>query len=341
VYLTLGTLFGSNSEVFRTALAGLAKEDIEVVVTVGANNDPAAIGHVPPNARVERFVPQADLLPRCTAVIHHGGSGTMYGSLANGLPQVVLPQGADNFVNAQRCAVAGVGTVVMPDDVGAARVRDAAVEALDCGIPTVVAVAEEVPFRDVVTVRTAARSAGGRFIGPNTNGILSPGEARVGFFSQEFATPGRVGMISRSGTLSYAVLTELKQRGLGVSTAVGIGGGLVRGTGATELMDLFEQDPATDLIVYLGEIGSGEEEAVAERVEAGYTKPVVALIVGRVGDPGQAMGHAGAVVYGETLSFEAKVRRLEAAGVAVARHLGEIAERVEERASAWQGAHDG
>jgi len=292
------------------------------------------------------------LLDRATPVIVHGAGGAVgayqvqkmldYGTRVVGIVSRGTLEGSDvarfaDITSAQR----SVPAQLLVSYASAARVRDAAVEALDCGIPTVVAVAEEVPFRDVVTVRTAARSAGGRFIGPNTNGILSPGEARVGFFSQEFATPGRVGMISRSGTLSYAVLTELKQRGLGVSTAVGIGGGLVRGTGATELMDLFEQDPATDLIVYLGEIGSGEEEAVAERVEAGYTKPVVALIVGRVGDPGQAMGHAGAVVYGETLSFEAKVRRLEAAGVAVARHLGEIAERVEERASAWQGAHDG
>ncbi len=125
VYLTLGTLFGSNSEVFRTALAGLAKEDIEVVVTVGANNDPGAIGHVPPNTRVERFVLQADLLPQCSAVIHHGGAGTMYGSLANGLPQVVLPQGADNFVNGRLLSRCGAGLSIGPDQLSPAAVRDA------------------------------------------------------------------------------------------------------------------------------------------------------------------------------------------------------------------------
>lgn len=125
VYLTLGTLFGTNTEVFRTALAGLAKEEIEVVVTVGANNDPAAIDPVPANSRVERYVPQADLLPRCSAVIHHGGAGTMYGSLVHGLPQVVLPQGADNFVNGGLLARCGAGLSIGPEQLTPEAVRDA------------------------------------------------------------------------------------------------------------------------------------------------------------------------------------------------------------------------
>jgi MGT family glycosyltransferase len=125
VYLTLGTFFSGNTEVFRTALAGLAKEDIEVVVTVGANNDPAAIDPVPANTRVERYVPQGDLLPRCSAVIHHGGAGTMYGSLAHGLPQVVLPQGADNFVNAGLLARCGAGLSTGPEQLTPDAVCDA------------------------------------------------------------------------------------------------------------------------------------------------------------------------------------------------------------------------
>ena len=125
VYLTLGTFFGGNTEVFRTALAGLANEDIEVVVTVGANNEPAAIGPVPANSRVERYVPQADLLPRCSAVIHHGGAGTMYGSLAHGLPQVVLPQGADNFVNGGLLARCGAGLSIGPEQISPETVCDA------------------------------------------------------------------------------------------------------------------------------------------------------------------------------------------------------------------------
>lgn len=125
VYLTLGTFFANNTEVFRTALAGLANEDVEVVVTVGADNDPAAIGPVPANTRVERYVPQADLLPRCSVVIHHGGAGTMYGSLAHGLPQVVLPQGADNFVNGELLARCGAGLSIGPENLTPEAVRDA------------------------------------------------------------------------------------------------------------------------------------------------------------------------------------------------------------------------
>ena len=125
VYLTLGTFFGGNTEVFRTALAGLAEENIEVVVTVGADNDPAALDPIPANTRVERYVPQAALLPRCAAVIHHGGAGTMYGSLAHGLPQVVLPQGADNFVNGGLLATCGAGLSIGPEQLTPAAVRDA------------------------------------------------------------------------------------------------------------------------------------------------------------------------------------------------------------------------
>ena len=123
--LTLGTFFGGNSEVFRTVLAGLANENVEVVVTVGADNDPAAIDPAPANARVERYVPQGALLPRCSAVIHHGGAGTMYGSLAHGLPQVALPQGADNFVNGCLLSRCGAGLTIVPEQLTPAAVRDA------------------------------------------------------------------------------------------------------------------------------------------------------------------------------------------------------------------------
>jgi len=123
VYLTLGTMFG-NSEVFRTALAGLAGEDVEVVVTVGADNDPAALEPVPANARVQRYIPQAELLPRCSAIVHHGGSGTMYGALAHGVPQVVLPQGADNFVNGWLLARCGAGVTIGPKEFSSDAVRE-------------------------------------------------------------------------------------------------------------------------------------------------------------------------------------------------------------------------
>lgn len=124
VYLTLGTAFG-NSDVFRTALEGLARENVEVVVTVGADKDPSALGPLPANAVAERYVPQAELLPRCSIVVHHGGSGTMYGSLMHGLPQVVVPQGADNFLNGDLLARSGVGVTLGPDEFSSDAVRDA------------------------------------------------------------------------------------------------------------------------------------------------------------------------------------------------------------------------
>ena len=123
VYLTMGTFFGGNLEVFRAVLDGLADENLDVVVTLGAAGDPAALGPVPGNVTVERFVPQAELLPRCSAVVHHGGAGTMFGSLAHGLPQVVIPQGADNFTNGHALADAGVGTVVAPGELSPERAR--------------------------------------------------------------------------------------------------------------------------------------------------------------------------------------------------------------------------
>jgi UDP:flavonoid glycosyltransferase YjiC (YdhE family) len=125
VYVTLGTFFSGNSDAFRTILHGLAAEPIDVLVTVGADNDPAALGPVPSNVRVERFVPQAEFLPRCSAVVHHGGAGTMFGSLAHGLPQVVLPQGADNFIHGDLLARAGAGRVLLPGTVTADTVGDA------------------------------------------------------------------------------------------------------------------------------------------------------------------------------------------------------------------------
>ena len=131
VYLTLGTFFGGNTEVFRTALEGLADEDVEVVVTVGADNDPADLGAVAANTRVERYIPQADLLPRCSVVVHHGGAGTMYGSLAHGVPQVVLPQGADNFVNGEHVEHCGVGVSIGPARLSADAVRRAVRSTLD------------------------------------------------------------------------------------------------------------------------------------------------------------------------------------------------------------------
>ncbi len=199
-----------------------------------------------------------------------------------------------------------------------------AIEAFQAGILTVVAVAEDVPMRDIVAARRAARAAHGRLIGPNTNGIFTPGVARVGFFSPEFGMPGAVGVISRSGTLSYGALIQMRTVGLGQSTVVGIGGGIARGTGAAEGLGLFDADSATRAVVYLGETGSQEEESLAEVVRAGISKPVIALIVGEVGGGQDGLGHAGAVIFDGRGDVASKRRTLEAAGVRVVTHLGEL-----------------
>jgi succinyl-CoA synthetase alpha subunit len=201
-------------------------------------------------------------------------------------------------------------------------------EAFHAGIRTVVAVAEDVPFRDIVDARRAAESAGAVLIGPNTNGILTPGEARVGFFAQEFGSRGRVGVISRSGTLSYGALIELTRAGIGQSTVVGIGGGLARGTSALMVREMFEADAQTDAIVLLGEVGSTDEESLAASIRARPGKPVVALVIGAVGSSDTAMGHAGAIVYDGLGGFDSKVAALRDAGVHLVAHLGELAAKV-------------
>ena len=163
IYATLGTFFGSNLDVFRIVLEGLASEPIDVVATLGTDQDPAALGSVPSNARVERFIPQGDILPGCSAVVHHGGSGTMFGSLAHGLPQVVIPQGADNFINGELLSRASAGTMIGPAELTPERLRDAVRLVLDDPAFTAVArgIASELaamPAPDQV-----ARSLGARF----------------------------------------------------------------------------------------------------------------------------------------------------------------------------------
>jgi succinyl-CoA synthetase alpha subunit len=208
--------------------------------------------------------------------------------------------------------------------------KPTATECFEAGIGTVVVVAEEVRFRDVVSARSLAREVGAIMVGPNTNGILTPGEAFVGTFAPDFGLPGRVGVISRSGTLGYGALLEMMRAGIGQSTVVGIGGAMARGLSAAEALRQFEEDPATDAVLMLGETGSHEEEGVAELVGSGTVgKPVAAFVVGRVGRANELMGHAGAVVYDSGRTFADKVSMLSEAGVAVISHLGDLAETVQ------------
>ncbi len=203
---------------------------------------------------------------------------------------------------------------------------DAMFEAADAGIPLIVCITEGVPVLDMMRVRCHLDQKGVRLVGPNCPGMLTPGEAKVGIIPGQIAIPGNIGVVSRSGTLTYEVLYALKQKGLGASTCVGIGGDPVNGTSFVDVLAMFENDPHTDQIMLIGEIGGADEERAAEFIADRLTKPVVAFIAGQTAPPGRRMGHAGAIVEGGSGLAADKVKALDAAGVRVARHPEEMPE---------------
>jgi succinyl-CoA synthetase alpha subunit len=206
---------------------------------------------------------------------------------------------------------------------------DSILEAADAGIATIIAITEGIPAHDELRVFTELRRLGGvRLIGPNCPGVLSPGKANVGIIPADFFREGNIGVVSRSGTLTYQVGNELAQRGLGNSSIVGIGGDPVPGSSFVDIIDLFEADPETELIVMSGEIGGDAEEVAAAHIAAHITKEVVAYIAGFTAPPGKTMGHAGAIVSGTHGTAAAKAEALEANGVRVGRTPTEVAEIV-------------
>ena len=205
---------------------------------------------------------------------------------------------------------------------------DAVYEAVDAGIGTVVCITEHVPVHDALKLRGYVRSKGARMIGPNCPGVLSPGKANVGIIPAEVFASGRVGLVSRSGTLTYQIGYELAQLGLGNSSIVGIGGDPVPGSTFIDVLDLFQDDDETELIVLVGEIGGNEEEKAARHVAERISKRVVAYIAGFSAPPGKTMGHAGAIISGSSGTAQAKKEALEAAGIAVGTTPTEVAELV-------------
>jgi len=206
--------------------------------------------------------------------------------------------------------------------------KDALLETVDAGIRLVVIVTEHIPFHDMLVMYHYARSKGTRIIGPNCPGIAAPGKAKVGIIPNVVFRPGRVGVISRSGTLTYEIVNGIKERGLGQSTCIGLGGDPVVGTSFVDALPLFQADPDTDLIVMVGEIGGTAEEEGAEFIRHHVTKPVVAYIAGRSAPPGKRMGHAGAIISRGRGTAETKLAALRAAGAEVARFPYEIPEMV-------------
>lgn len=201
---------------------------------------------------------------------------------------------------------------------------DAILEAADAGIPLVVCITEGIPVQDMIAVRAYLEGTGTRLIGPNCPGVLTPGQAKVGIMPGHIAIPGSVGVVSRSGTLTYEIIYTLTLNGIGQSTCVGIGGDPIVGTGFTEVLQLFEDDPLTEQVVLIGEIGGNDEERAAQFIQTHMTKPVVAFVAGRTAPPGRRMGHAGAIIEGGVGSAEAKMGALSAAGVQVAKLPAEI-----------------
>jgi succinyl-CoA synthetase alpha subunit len=203
---------------------------------------------------------------------------------------------------------------------------DAILEAADALVPLIVCITEGIPVQDMMRVRNYLDQKGSRLIGPNCPGLLTPGEAKVGIIPGNIAIPGNIGVVSRSGTLTYEVLYALKKVGLGASTCVGIGGDPINGTSFIDTLELFEADPHTDKIALIGEIGGMDEERAAEYIANNMTKPVAAFIAGQTAPPGKRMGHAGAIIEGGSGLAGEKNRALQAAGVRIARHPEEIPE---------------
>ncbi|MCJ7661867.1 MAG: succinate--CoA ligase subunit alpha [Anaerolineales bacterium] len=206
---------------------------------------------------------------------------------------------------------------------------DAIFEAADAGVQMIVCITEGIPVQDMMRVRNYLDQKGVRLVGPNCPGLLTPGEAKVGIIPGDIALPGNVGVVSRSGTLTYEVLYALKLVGIGVTTCVGIGGDPVNGTNFIDVLGMFESDPYTEQVVLIGEIGGTDEEKAAEFITSHMTKPVVSFIAGQTAPPGKRMGHAGAIVEGGEGLAADKIKALESAGVRVAKHPEEIAELIQ------------
>jgi len=240
------------------------------------------------------------------------------GQIVHGVPvfntaeEAVRETGAD-------CSMISVPARFAPDSI---------YEAADAGVRLIVCLTEGIPVQDMLRVRAYLDRVGSRLIGPNCPGLITPIQSKVGIIPGSIVTPGPVGVVSRSGTLTYEVVYALTQRGIGQSTCVGIGGDPINGTSFTDVLQMFEADEETEHVVMIGEIGGNDEQLAAEFISSKMTKPVSAFIAGQTAPPGRRMGHAGAIVEGASGTAEAKVSALRGADVQVAEHPEQVAELV-------------